>query len=397
MMIAERNLISGDTTGTQAAWWEYLSIHGWPGIATIKDDIGADYTPVWYFVICAFIKLGLYPAFPLHWNIKFIAICFTIVSAAATYLIVRHYSGRESWRPFVGALLILFIPAYFCDIVKTNLPDSSYLTFCLLAFLAFIKKRPCLAWTLVGIGMAFKMMALYLMPFLFFYYLKNLKGMKGMSGDSTLSRFAPLFAAVGFLLCSIPGVLAGQSYYDATVGSILGRASFLKAGGANFWAIFPTPDESWWPWFPAISNMQVKNMTIFGFAAIALILGLLYFMLFSIKKERLQEFGALLFLILSPLVCYFFMPAQHEGYFALASVASLIVCLINPGRVVFVVFSTLTALLWLGYHGFAHLPEGKAGAAYIISAIICLLVWQIWKLTPFSHRDVPAPAGDADE
>lgn len=376
MVFSQRHLSSSDTQ-IQLAWWNYLAAHGWHGIATM-DNGGLGYTSIWYFLIAVFTKLHLYPNFPIEYNIKLLAVLFTLASSITTYFIVKHVSGKNSLRPIIAALLILFIPAFFGDIVKTNLPDSSYILFCLMALLAFVHKKYWLTWLLVGVGMAFKLMSMYFLPFIVFYYLLAFRK------TTWFNRVSPLFLIVGFLACSVPGLIAGLSFYDATIGTISDRVvSNPNVSSWNFWAIFPGGAS--WPYFPSIPADQVRNMIVFGYAAIILIIGVIYVLLFNIKNKKQQDRAALWLLIVSPLVFWMFMPTQGETYFALASVFSMIVYIITLDRKDFLVFGVLTYLSWLAYNGFAGLlVSGAKDIAYIILLVIGFLVWRIWGYTEFS-------------
>jgi hypothetical protein len=378
MMFAARHLASSDTN-IQATLWDYRAKRGFHGIGTINAEIGANYTVVWYFIIVIFTKLHLYPHFAIEENIKMLAIGFTIASSITTYFITKHLCPNSQWRPTIAALLILFMPAFFCDIIKTNLPDASYLTFCLLAVLALLKKRYWLVWFLIGVAMSFKMMGVYIVPFLLYLYARDFRK------ATRFNMFAPLFAVVGYLICSLPGLLVGQGLYDVTVGTVMQRSDVLNTTfAANFWTIFGG-DYSGWQYFPSVSPVQTPSMKLFAYSAVLLVFIVVYILLFSIRGRRKQQYGIEVLLVVSPLICYFFMPAQHEGYFALAPVLAMIVWVVHNSRLHFWLFIILSYILWCGYHGYPYVLN-TGDNSIVIAAIIGFLVWTLYRLTPFYRK-----------
>lgn len=126
----------------------------------------ADYTSIWYLIIVFFSKFGIYPnILNVAAAIKYIGAIFTLLSSLFAYLIVKHFQkGNTSWQATIAASLILFIPPFLGDMLKTNLPDSAYIALILLSLLLFLKNKYVSSWLIFGVAIYFKAMALYIAP-----------------------------------------------------------------------------------------------------------------------------------------------------------------------------------------------------------------------------------------
>lgn len=111
---------AGDIAISQVRWWDYLNEKGFKGISTINQDIGADYTNIWYFIIVLFCKIGLYPTISLEVCIKLMAILGSIISGIAVYFIVKNFTQKESWKPAIAFCITLFSSTLFLDILKNK-------------------------------------------------------------------------------------------------------------------------------------------------------------------------------------------------------------------------------------------------------------------------------------
>lgn len=300
---------------------------------------------------------------------KSIAVVFDLVAAASAWLVLRRVSSKDSWRPLFAGALVLFLPSFFADVLKTNLPDSPYLAFCLLSLVALQRQKNWLAWFLIGIGAAFKMMAIYIIPFYLFFYLRDFRI------ATWKQRVAPLFIAAGFAVCSIPSLLAGQSVYEATFGWVLPRIDTHLDFG--FWNILNGQE---WQWFPPIDAGQMHNLVVFGYACILLVFFVVYLLLFNVGNREEQAVASLDLLVLSPLVCWFFLPSQRESYFTLAAVFVMIALIIRPDRGRFVVFIMINVILWEAYHGLNRVI-GQLAYEYLLLGIAGYLVWRIWRIS----------------
>ena len=232
MMIATRHFYSTDVKEFQIPWWNYIAGHGWMGIITLNQH-GGNYTTIWYVVIGVFDHLKLYPDFPIEYNIKAIAIFCTLASSVCMFFIAKHFRPGSLYTPIVSAIVVLFLPAFFFDAMKTNLPDSVYLMFCLYSFFCFIKKKRYAAWFLLGMGACFKLMAIYLAPVYIYFYFKNFRK------SSWTQRFAPVAGLLSVVVCSLPDVILGGNFLDAIIKPLFSRGGQALGSVFSMWQFFP--------------------------------------------------------------------------------------------------------------------------------------------------------------
>lgn len=342
--------VAGDMVATISRWWDYIASTGFRGISTVGSAQGADYTSIWYFIIFVFTKIGL--AHHIAICLKGLSIAGTVVASVATYFIVDTiFPKANSWRPLLAAAIVPFLPAFFLDTLKTSMPDSVYLALDLLVLLAALRRRPILAWFLLGIAISFKLMAIYIAPFLVLIYLVNVKKM------SILQKLSPLATAFGVLLISVPGCCAGLSLYQATVGTWVARSTDAGSGGGLLWGIWRILFGPSSQWMPDIWNLGVgpaaglKAGTGFGLASIVLVLISLIALTINARDAEALTSCSLDLLIVSPVIFFLLLPSQHESYGALASVMALLALMIRWSRSDFIILLVLNFILVEMYMG----------------------------------------------
>jgi len=371
MVISLHAVYSGDMHFSISAWWTYIDEHGYSSVGTIGSSGYANVMPIWYFIMFLGVKLGLYPDHMVP-CVKALAMVGTMVAVVAVYFIVKSLDRRPgSWRPVIAASLVPFLPAFFLDTLKTNLPDSIYLGLDLMALLAIIKRRPCVAWLLVGVAVGFKPMALYFAPVLFLIYLLQFRS------ATVLRRLAPLFAIVGLVLTSVPALIAGEGLYDATIGIFISRAN---TDGSLYWGIWQLLfDPAWGGIMPDLGNVPLAGGTIFGACVIVLIFVTLFALIFNARDAGSKRQAVMDLLIVSPIVCFLFMPSQHEGYWALASVTALLVFVLRWSRKSLLLLGVLSFDLIEMYMGGRVMPP--IVCEYLLLFVMIYLMVRVFKVS----------------
>ncbi len=371
---SQRHFVTMDVPTFQVPWWNYISEHGFQGIATLNNPpeaggAGGNYTTIWYFLIWLFCESGLYPYFPIEYNIKLMAVVCSVISALAVYFVIKHYRPKARYAPTFGMVATLFLPSFLLDVVKTNLPDTLYIMFAMLALLAFLKNRKSAAWFILGFGICFKLMAIYLAPFFVYFYIKDFKKY------SLKEKLSPLFVLIPIVLCSIPNLLSGGDFMSGIVGVMLGRSGeAMHFNGYSFWQFMPND---------AI-HFQSFAIALFllSFAAIVI------FVKRFVPDERKREVETTVLLPLFPMVAYFLLPAQHELYFSMAAVFAFIIWCVRPKKKTFFVFAALNILLFVGYCTLSYraLPITPVGVfddyqllSFVFACVIGYLGYQIFK------------------
>jgi hypothetical protein len=269
--------------------------------------------------------------FPLEYYIKAMAVFFSIISAVTMFFLIKHFRPKSCYLPTVIACATLFSPAFLLDILKANLPDSLYLSFMLLSLLCFVKRKTGSAWFLCIVGACFKLMAIYLIPVYIWFYLKNFKT------DSLYEKIKPfIFSFLALLICSLPNIITGGSFKDAIVTPILERSNaMMNSYSLSIWNFLPNNHK----------DFHLFAITLTGLTFIILFIFLKSF----VRKEHYAAIEFPVLLTLSPLICYFFLPAQHEAYFASATIFAVLGAVIMLNKKFFGIAVALNALFFYIY------------------------------------------------
>ena len=370
--------VTNDLSLYQVPWWQYLHEHGFQGIATINAELYsqvgdqrhyADYTSIWYFIIVLFSKFGIYPnILNVSAAIKCIGAIFTLLSSLFAYLIVKHFQkGNTSWQATLAASLILFIPPFLGDLLKTNLPDSAYIALILLSLLLFLKNKYVLSWLIFGVAIYFKAMALYIAPLYIFYYLYTFKE------NTIIKKIAPIFSFVGLFIAALPGYFAGLTLWDSALGTILGRTASTLSAENGFLSLVDGRES--FVNFPVISPDNIASFQIISMALMVIFVYLLMFLLFQTKSKKALAFSMIDLTIVSPIILWFFLPGQHENYFSIAAVFAFLALLIVPTKKYFVLFIILNFLVWQSYHFGPKILFNP----YLFVLVMIYFTWEIFK------------------
>ncbi len=335
VVYAQRHYITHDTAVVQVAWWNYMAQYGWHGIATLNDTGMGDYTTIWYFVIAVFTKLGLYPQFPIEYSIKLLAITCALLSAAAVFLIAKHFQPNSRYLPVIAACVTPFLPLFSMDLLKANLTDGMYIMPCLWSFYFFLTNKKGVSWLLLALAACFKLMAIYLVPVYLFFYIKDFKKY------NVKEKLAPLWGLVAVFVCSVPNMLAGGKFIDGIIMPVLGRND-VSVVMPWFWVV-PTSNN-----FTLHDTPQQMKGMLYGLLILVFFVTI-FFILTYVKRAHQTRVGLAILPTLSIMMCFYLMPSQHETYFAMAGIFALIGFIILPRKGLFVNFLLINAFLFYMY------------------------------------------------
>ena len=379
---------SGDTIRCQEGWWSFIHEHGWSSISKLNYNTAAgkacpgDYTTIWYFLIYLFTSIGIYPSFSLVACIKIMTLIGILASAIAVFFITKHFRPHSIWMPTIFSALTLFLPVFLGDLIKANLPDSVHISLSLLAFLAILKKRNNLAWFTIGVALSFKLMAVYIVPVFILLYILDFKK------SSLKDKLAPLFILFGVLVCSLPNFFAGGSLFEGILGPILFRSGLGSTviPTSNIWSLLPN-------YLPAFKFASVAVL-LFIFLLIFIII--IYF----VPKKQQKQITIALLPSLSILLCFFFLPKQHELYMQMAGIFSLlgIAAMRNQKMLfIFVMISIITFLNMQLTLALGFLPAEARATPLSVQAIslatltviiyICLYLLSLSEIIEFNSKE----------
>jgi Gpi18-like mannosyltransferase len=355
LFLVFRDVHGRDMINVLESWYEYIAAHDFGGIGSIYADDSrqfwiADYPSTYYFLLYIFSRVHIFDAVIM---VKLISVVFTLISAVLIYFIVKHFRPKSAFLPSLAAGFSLFLPISFLETAVLGQCDIIFISFILASFLALLKNRSWLAWAMFGVSASFKLMAVFFLPFLVYWTLKNWRK------SSVAQRLAPLGSAVAVVAMSIPGLLAGlpfgnvlNIYFDRMTTHVFFSDTIVGVGGSgvvNMWMFFNHSSMKYW----AIALAGLLTIAVFVFV----------WKYVRTNKAAPPQHGIdeKLLLLATASILPFTLPFMLDRYFFLPALLSYLLCFKRPdGPTIFVavilnfvVFWTNDIYIWIvqaGYH-----------------------------------------------
>jgi Gpi18-like mannosyltransferase len=312
-----------------------------------------NYTPPYLYLLSA---ASLVTTNPLA-IVKSLALLSVLAAAFA----VRRLIGR---RPFANeaVLLLVLLPSVMVNAAIYGQCDGYWAAACVMATVSAVDARPRAMLLWFGIGLAFKLQAIFLAPFVLVMLLQlRLRLLEW-----------PLPLAI-CALAMLPAWLAGWPAADLAV-------IYLRQG-----AYFNTIGTAPGPWAVIAAFHAREPMAIFalGYAA-ALIAATAYVAVFA--RRRLDPMMTMRIALLSAMTIPYLLPKMHERYWLLADLLSFAIAVIARDRrsvQVFLACQLASTIAIIG--SMSDFPYVVAASVVPATVAIALLLLQL--------RAAPAQAG----
>lgn len=280
--------VSGDATDSLIPWYEQIKSYG--GFEALRYQVG-NYN-ILYQTIIAFFTYLPFDGLSL---IKAFSGTFDILLGMLCGYIVFEFFGKSKT---VAALVFGFIincPTVMLDSAVWGQCDSIYTFWGLLAVCFLIKERFSLSFLFLGVAFAFKLQAVFFIPFFVFYYIYK--------KNYSLLHFVEV--PVVMLISSLPGAFFGRNIVKDTFGIYLGQTSFYRKtllSYASFWGTLTRNNsEEWFTYFKR-----------FGLMLTIIILMIVCVRMLRYKIDNAGDYFILLFMFLFTSV--YFLPSMHDRY-----------------------------------------------------------------------------------
>ncbi|GHU44159.1 hypothetical protein FACS1894190_15300 [Spirochaetia bacterium] len=302
------NFASMDYTAYIESWITYLKANGnLAGLAALDADYQSPY--LFLISLISYLPWAVIPA-----AIKLLSCAFDFLCAVAAWKIVcrvTHASTRI--HGLYAYCTVLFLPTVIMNGGLWGQCDSIYTAFCLWMLLSFLDNKPKRALALFGIAVAFKLQAIFLLPFIIFLLVYRLWN----------GRLLPI-SIISFFAAFVPGWIAGRPLYDwiITLAKEISRPTDLTSNAPNLCAWIHNGKEL---------NFMISMMLVVF--VIAMLGTLFFFMVGKNKgKQNLPAQTILLLFLFCSLALPFFLPHMHERYFYIAELAAVIYAFAVPSR-----------------------------------------------------------------
>lgn len=296
---ALRDYVSGDAYYYLLPWYNQMKEVGFQGLS---QPVG-DYNILYQFFIALFTYL---PLEALH-AYKLFSIVFDLLLAfLAMWIIYKNTDSHRGLKAVIAYAVVLLSPIVFLNSACWAQCDVVYAYFCVFSVYEMYKEKYLSSMILFGVAVTFKLQAIFILPFLLFYYI--------YSRRFTILYFLTIPAVM--VVLSLPGIVMGRGVFEVFT-IYFNQTSTYKQMTMNypsFWSVFK-------------GSRMDEHYDAFSTLAVLLTIGvLLVIMVFWMKKRvRLSLINVLSMTFLLSYTCVMFLPAMHERYGFIYEIFALLI------------------------------------------------------------------------
>jgi Gpi18-like mannosyltransferase len=339
--IAGFNHITGDYLG-QSEWVMHFRTNGhFSGFKTFPGNYNAIY--MYFLLILSYLPLSME-----LYIMKLFSCIFDFVCAFYAVKIIHNMTQNKKISLLAYAI-ILFSPTLFINSGLWAQCESMYAAFVLMSFYYLQKNKIRNAMLFFGIGLSFKLQAIFSLPFFIFFFVYKKISLKNF-----------IFILIGLIVVSIPAWLFGWPIIRMPLNYIAGTdisdALTHNAPTIFVWGNIP----------PAIPVIFITTVLF--------CIGFLVIHKYSVPSNN----TLLLLFLFCNFVIPFFLPRMHERYFYIGEIAVLLYSIVNPRRlwislaVIMPALATYSGYLWRSN------PFSLVHLSYVmLLAVIFILKWLI--------------------
>jgi len=339
--VAGFNQISGDCR-EQSNWIMHFRMNDhFSGFRTFPGNYNAIY--MYFLVILSYLPINME-----LYTMKLFSCIFDFVCAFYAMKIIHHMTQNKKIVLLTYAV-ILFSPTLFINSGLWAQSDSMYTAFVLMSFYYLLKNKIRSAMVFFGIGLSFKLQAIFSLPFFIFFFIYKKISLKNL-----------LFILIGLIVVSIPAWLFGWP---------LLRMPLNYIAGTNIDGILTHNAPTIFTW----GNIPAAIPVIF-ITTVLFCIGFLVIYKYSVPSNN----TLLLLFLFCNFVIPFFLPRMHERYFCIGEIAVLLYSIINPKRLWISLAVIMPALATYSGYLWESNPFSLVHLSYImLLAVIFISKWLI--------------------
>ena len=355
-----RYFASGDMADFLRPWADQIRANG--GFAALKEQVG-NYGILYQTLIALITCLPI----PPEYGYKFLSIFFDYALGIVSALIIRDLSG-DRLKSFLTYSFLIMLPMVVLNSAAWAQCDSIFTFFCVLCFWLLIRGKYTPAFIAYGAAFAFKLQAVFLLPFLILFYLRERK----------FSIFNFLMIPAVMMVSGLAGFLAGRSllaplqiYFDQA-----GQYEYISINYPSFWNLLVT--DSTETFYHELSPYCI------AFALTVLLAELLV----AIKGGGKPSKESYLFAaMVMSYTCVLLLPGMHDRYGYVYIIFGLILAVLKPGSLILFSLMVMMDMQSYGFFlfGTLHVPSNVLGLMNTGCLISYMLLWGREEL--YSGRD----------
>ncbi len=338
---------SADYWGFLEGWMTQIRSGG--GFRSLSQSI-SNYTAPYMYLMC----LVSYITDNDLYGLKMISVFFDYSAAAAVFLIIYEMSGNVK-KSILGMSVLLLSPTVILDGAYWCQCDIIYTGFLLYALYFFLKgnSRCCLIFT--GISFAFKLQAVFILPFFIIMWLKK----------RTVKLPDFLWIPVIYVISSRPAYLFGRDFKELMT-VYFEQTNTYPWGTLEYPNIYALLGE-------AMPDMRhAAEVSGAGTFMTIMILGCIAYYLYTKNIKITDELAVTLALFTVALIVYS-LPHMHDRYGFLIDLLGIIYGTVRVRRLpVTCGFMLISVLTFMPYLIAVHLVPITYLAIGLLGLIVCV-------------------------
>jgi Gpi18-like mannosyltransferase len=300
--MASLHVISLDMQAGLFDWYGFILKRGFTG--AFKENFALYTPPYLYLLWLATLVNGIVSRVTL---IKLISIFFDVVCAFFIYKIT-DLKYPHSRIPWLAAVLGFSLPTVILNSSYWGQCDSIYTAFLLACLYFLLTNHPGWGIFFFGVAFAFKLQAIFFIPFLGVYFLRK-----------KIPWISILLVPMVYITLVIPTVIAGRSWQDVLTIYLQQTDKFPKWSSTT-----PTM------YLPLQGRIALTEpLTLLTVILAGLIVAVWVFMTWR-KHEKNPVNGMVLAALASVALTPFILPRMHQRYFFPQDVISLVAAFFLP-------------------------------------------------------------------
>lgn len=337
---------SADFWGFLEDWMNQIREGG--GFRSLGRQI-SNYTSPYMYLMCIVSYLtenNLY-------GLKLLSVLFDYLAAIAMFLILYQMTCNVR-KSILGMAALLLSPAVIIDGAYWCQCDIIYTAFILYAFYYFLKDNSRWCMIFLGISFAFKLQALFIVPFFIIMWLKR----------KTIRLADFLYLPAVYVLGALPAWLAGRDFKELMM-------IYFEQAGTYPWGTLEYPNI-YALLGEAMPDMRhAAEVSGAGTFLTIILLGCLAYYLYEKNINFTNELIVTLALFTVAVTVYF-LPHMHERYGFLVDLFAILYGALNPKRLPAVCGFMLVSLLsFMPYLIAVHIVPIQ----YVAIALLGLIVY----------------------
>jgi len=348
--IAGFDFISQDMKGYLVVWFDRVKKYG--SLKSLGIRVG-EYNVIYQFLIAlmTYIKMNSVHLY------KILSLIFDYLLAFYTALFICEIRGKKCFSTIfnIAYAIVLFLPTVFLNSSFWGQCDAIYSSFLVIFLYYLYKEKYTKAFIFFGCALAFKLQAVFILPFVIAYYFYK-------------KRFSILNLLISF------GVFYGLN----SIGLFFGRNFFepIKVYTDQV-GIY----KKMWLNFPSFWQLVGKDHEWLSKASIFVTMAVLGVLLLIVMSGYKKIEDAESFISVSALFLWtalLFLPAMHERYSFFLDIVLIILAFTNVKYLKFTIVNVVMNFLTYGKYLF-KMPEITQWHVIIYFVFYCWFAYEVLK------------------